>query len=266
MKKTRLDQLIVSKGLASSRHQARAKILAGEVFVAGVRIDKPGKEIDIESDIVLKNKNKEFVSRGGIKLAHALNFFKIDVSGKVALDVGASTGGFCDCLLKQGAKKIYAVDVGRGQIAWELRKDERIKLFEKTNIRYLKKDQIDERIDIATVDVSFISLRLVLAPIDSLMQPMGEILCLVKPQFEVGRGEVGKGGVIRDPQKHTNVLLSLSNLMQDMGFSIKGVIASPICGPAGNREFFIYLSKQEKGLSPDEVCEKILKETMIEKK
>ncbi|MGA1867147.1 MAG: TlyA family RNA methyltransferase [bacterium] len=251
----RLDQLVYAKGLASSRQKAQALILAGRVLVNGKKIDKVGKDVSGESEIRIREHKEEFVSRGGTKLAHALDHFSIDVKGLIALDVGVSTGGFCDCLLQRGVKKVYAIDVGRGQIAWKLRQDPRVHLLEKTNIRYIDPRKIKDLIEFAAVDVSFISLELVLPKIISLLHPdWGEIVSLVKPQFEVGKNEVGKGGVVRDPQKHMRVLRKLSDfIIQHTEVSVKGVVSSPIRGPKGNKEFFFYLSKKEAGLPEQEL-------------
>ncbi len=235
--KKRLDTLLVERGLAESREKAQALILAGKVLVEGEVVSKPGTFIRPEARIEVKG-SLPYVSRGGLKLEFALKAFKVDPAGKVAIDVGASTGGFTDCLLQHGAARVYAVDVGYGQLAWKLRQDPRVVVLERTNIRYL--ESLPEPVDLATIDVSFISLRLVLPPVIRLMKPRAEILALIKPQFEAGREKVGRGGVVRDPQVHKEVLESLVDYAHSLGLSTLGLVPSPLLGPAGNVEFFAY--------------------------
>ncbi len=238
--KKRLDVLLVEKGLAESREKAQALILAGKVLVNGELVYKPGTFIHPEAKIEVKE-GIPYVSRGGLKLEFAIKTFGIDLRGKVTIDVGASTGGFTDCLLQHGAAKVYAVDVGYGQLAWKLRQDPRVIVLERTNIRYL--DSLPEPVDLATIDVSFISLRLVLPPVLRLMKPEAEIIALVKPQFEAGREKVGKGGVVRDPMVHREVLENLVNYAHSLGLVTLGLTTSPLLGPAGNVEFFAYWAR-----------------------
>jgi len=241
MSKIRLDLLIFQKGLTESRERARTEIMSGRVFVNGRRVDKPGTFVDENSEIELKGTALEFVSRGGLKLQKALAYFEIDAKGKTCLDCGASTGGFTDCLLKSGAAKVYAVDVGYGQLAWTIRNDPRVVVMERTNIRYVTREQIPDPIDICVIDVSFISLRLVLPVVKNLLKPDGEIVCLIKPQFEAGKDKVGKKGVVRDKSVHREVLVSFVEFAKSSGFAVKGLTFSPIKGPEGNIEYLGYL-------------------------
>jgi len=241
--KQRADKLLVRKGLAESREKAQALIMAGLVWVGERRVKKPGELL--KEDVELKVKEPlPYVSRGGIKLEKALDEFKIEVKGKIAADFGASTGGFTDCLLKKGAKRVYAIDVGYGQMHWRLRSDPRVVLLEKVNVRYIDSSLIKDNIDLVVADLSFISLKLVLPKIMEILIPDGEALVLVKPQFEVGRDKVGKRGVVRDEKLIFQAVEDIKIFAQDIGFSIKGVCESPIRGAKGNREFFIYLSKK----------------------
>ena len=237
----RLDRLLVERGVAPSRERARALIMAGQVIVDDHVVAKAGHMIALEATIRLKGADHPYVSRGGVKLQRALDEFGIDVTDLVALDVGASTGGFTDCLLQRGARKVYAVDVGYGQLAWRLRQDERVINLEKTNIRYLERERIPETPDLAVIDASFISLDKILPHVIMLIKPAGILIALIKPQFEVGRGEVGKGGVVRDEEKHRSVVEKVTNLAEDLALTVKGVVESPILGPKGNKEFLICL-------------------------
>jgi 23S rRNA (cytidine1920-2'-O)/16S rRNA (cytidine1409-2'-O)-methyltransferase len=238
--KIRADQAVVSQGLAASRSRAQALILAGKVLADDQRIDKAGQMIASSAALRLKGKDHPWVSRGGLKLAHGLDHFKIDVAGAVVVDVGASTGGFCDVTLSGGAKKVYAVDVGHGQLDWKLRNDNRVVVMERTNARYLTRDDIADEIDLIVCDASFISLKTVLPGAMSLTAPRAHMLALIKPQFEVGKGEVGKKGVVRDPALHQQVIDDISDWLEDKdGWSVLGVIESPIKGPQGNKEFLI---------------------------
>lgn len=239
--KIRLDQLLVKKGIAETRQKAKAIIMAGAAFVDGKRVEKPGQLVPLSSDISVKEIIPRYVSRGGIKLEAALKAFKVNVFGKVFLDVGASTGGFTDCLLHYGAKKVIAIDVGYGQIHWKLRNDPRVKLFERTNIRYLSPEILNEKADGAVIDVSFISLKLVIPPVSLLLKNESIIIALIKPQFEAGKEKVGKKGVVRDPRIHKEIIEDISHFCEDLGWSVKKCIPSPLLGPLGNREFFIYL-------------------------
>jgi 23S rRNA (cytidine1920-2'-O)/16S rRNA (cytidine1409-2'-O)-methyltransferase len=241
--KERLDRLLVDRGLAPSRERARALIMAGHVVVNDHAADKAGTMVPVDAAIRLKGEDIPFVSRGGLKLAHALDTFGIDVAGLVVLDVGASTGGFTDCVLQRGARRVFAVDVGYGQLAWKLRTDPRVVNLEKTNIRYLEPERLDEVPDMAVIDASFISLDKVLPNTQCLIRGDGEIVALIKPQFEVGRGEVGKGGVVRDERKHAQVIEAVRELASGLGLVVLGTTESPILGPKGNREFLIHLRK-----------------------
>jgi 23S rRNA (cytidine1920-2'-O)/16S rRNA (cytidine1409-2'-O)-methyltransferase len=244
MKKIRLDKLLVDRGLAQSRERARALILAGKVVVGDHAVDKAGTQVLEDVELRLKGEDIPYVSRGGLKLEKGLAQFAVDVQGVVAIDVGASTGGFTDCLLQRGAAKVYAVDVGYGQLAWSLREDPRVVNFERTNIRGLTVDRLNERPSLAVIDASFISLDKVLPPTLALLAAEAEVVALIKPQFEVGRGEVGKGGVVRDADKHAEVVERIRTLAETLGCSVLGVIESPILGPKGNREFLIHLCRE----------------------
>lgn len=237
----RLDRLLMERGLVSSREEAVRLILAGRVRVAGERVDKAGRSVAVEAPIEVEA-TRAFVSRGGAKLADALEAFGVSAQGRVCLDVGASTGGFTHCLLQRGARRVYAVDVGTGQLDARLRGDSRIVLMEKVNARHLVAEAFSPRPDLATVDVSFISLEKVLPAVMACVGPAGEVVALAKPQFEVGRGRVGKGGVVRDPVAHRAVLTRLARFALLRGWHVLGVTASPLKGPKGNREFFLYLS------------------------
>ena len=241
--KIRLDLLLVRQGLAESRETAKRMIMAGLVEVDGALQDKPGHLVFISSSLTLKNTSPPYVSRGGLKLEAALDRFSIDVTGDTVLDVGASTGGFTDCLLQRGAKKIIAVDVGYGQLHWKLRQDPRVTILERTNIRHLRPDDLKTSIDGAVIDASFISLRLVVPPVSDLLHEHAYVIALIKPQFEVGKGKVGKGGVVRDPSLHNEVIEGLNRFFEGLGWTVEGQMASPLLGPKGNREFFVYLKR-----------------------
>lgn len=241
--KIRLDILLVERGLSPTRERARALIMSGSVLVEEKKADKAGTLVSPEAEIRIAGSDNPYVSRGGLKLKGALSEFNIDVNGLVALDVGVSTGGFTDCLLSEGVRKVYAVDVGYGQLAWKLRTDDRVVLFERTNIRYFSGDEIHDKIDIAVVDVSFISLKLVLPVVFGLIEKDAIVLALIKPQFEAGRGEVGKKGVVKDPSVHKRVIDEIKEFAIGLGVTVLGVTESPITGPAGNREFFLYAKK-----------------------
>ena len=238
--KQRLDIELFQRGFAPSREKARGMIMAGEVLVNGEMKDKPGLRITDDDVLTVKSK-PQFVSRGGEKLAGALEDFVFEVSGLICADVGASTGGFTDCLLQNDATKVYAIDVGYGQLDFRLRQDARVVVMERTNARYI--EQLDEPIDLVVVDASFISLRLLLPPIKNWLKPTGSVIALIKPQFEAGKSDVGKGGVVRDPDIHTRVIQEISAFSEDTGFYIQGLTLSPLKGPAGNIEFLIYLPK-----------------------
>jgi 23S rRNA (cytidine1920-2'-O)/16S rRNA (cytidine1409-2'-O)-methyltransferase len=241
-KKIRLDLLLVQKGLAESREKARAMIMAGLVEVDKVAANKPGYLVAPLSNLSVK-KPLPYVSRGGLKLEAALDTFSLDVKDRVLLDVGASTGGFTDCLLQRGAKRVVAVDVGYGQFHWRLRQDPRVVLLEKTNIRNLTPAVVQEDLDGAVIDVSFISLKLVLPAVSQFLKPQAFVVALVKPQFEVGKGQVGKGGVVRDPALHQEVLNSLCSFFREVGWKVKEQMPSPVLGPKGNKEFLVHLTR-----------------------
>jgi 23S rRNA (cytidine1920-2'-O)/16S rRNA (cytidine1409-2'-O)-methyltransferase len=241
-KKTRLDKLLCEKGFVESRERAKAVILEGSVLVNGIVVDKAGALVRPDDELAVVNK-MPFVSRGGLKLEHAIRFFDIDVNGKTAMDIGASTGGFTDCLLQHGARKVYAIDVGYGQFSWILRTDERVVLFEKTNIRYLDKDLIFDQIDIAVIDVSFISLLKVIPNVLGFLKPAGVIVALIKPQFEAGRKDVGKGGVVRNEEKRLEIVENIKAQTGKLGLEMLGVTPSPVKGPKGNVEYLLYLKK-----------------------
>ena len=243
MKKVRLDQLLVDKGLAQSRERAKITIMEGSVFVDGQRVDKPGTAVDPEKQIEVRGEQLAFVSRGGKKLEKALKVFPVDPAGKLCIDCGASTGGFTDVLLQNGAKKVYAVDVGYGQLAWKLRTDERVVNMERTNLRYVTPEQIPDVLDLAVMDVSFISIRLVLPAVRELLKADGEVICLIKPQFEAGREHVGKKGVVRDKAVHLAVLEQFLEFFPSAGFTLLGLDYSPIRGPEGNIEYLAWLKK-----------------------
>lgn len=240
-KKIRLDLLLVEKGLADSRQRAQARIMAGEVLVDGMPRDKPGAQVNPEAAVTLKGEDLPYVSRGGLKLEAALQATGLDINGFTCLDVGASTGGFTDCLLQHGAARVYAVDVGYGQLAWSLRTDPRVTAIERTNIRHLPREALDTAVDLVTIDTAFISLKIVVPAVLKFMQPRSAILALIKPQFEVGKGQVGKGGVVRDPAQHEQVITELTEFFKDSGLITSKVVPSPILGPKGNREFITHL-------------------------
>ena len=254
MKKQRLDQLVFEKGLTESRERARTSIMAGLVYVNGQKETKPGTFVDPDAPVELRGEQLRYVSRGGLKLEKALRVFPVDVSGAVCVDCGASTGGFTDVLLQNGARKVYAVDVGYGQLAWSLRQDPRVVSMERTNIRYVTPDQIGQRADIAVADLSFISLRLVLGPVRALLKADGEMICLVKPQFEAGKEKVGKKGVVRDPDVHREVLEDFIGYSREAGFGLKGLDYSPIRGPEGNIEYLAWLRKDSESIAMTDIA------------
>ena len=241
MKKQRLDQLVFELGFTESRERAKTTIMSGLVFVNGQRVDKPGTAVDPEAKIEVHGDALPFVSRGGFKLDKALKVFPVDPAGKICIDCGASTGGFTDVLLQHGAAKVYAVDVGYGQLAWKLRTDERVVNLERCNLRYVGPEQIPEPIDLAVMDVSFISIRLVLPAVKQLLKPGADYICLIKPQFEAGREEVGKKGVVRDEQVHIRVVKEILSFAPGIGLSVMGLDYSPIKGPEGNIEYICHL-------------------------
>lgn len=241
--KIRLDLLLLQKGMAESREKARAMIMAGVVEVDQVRIEKPGSLVPPSSHVLVKKPFCPYVSRGGLKLEAALRDFSVGIEGKVILDVGASTGGFTDCLLRHGAQRVIALDVGYGQLHWNLRRDPRVVVFERTNIRHLEPGVLEGQIDGAVIDVSFISLKLVVPAASRHLKEHAFIVALLKPQFEVGKGRVGKGGVVRDPALHQETLKEMILFFRSLGWEVAGQMPSPLQGPKGNREFLIYLTK-----------------------
>jgi len=246
VRKDRFDKLLVERGMAPSREKARALIMAGKVIVGGKRIDKPGVQINEDAQFQLQEGESSYVSRGGEKIEGALKAFAVDPKGMIVMDVGASTGGFTDCILQKGAKKVYAVDVGYGQLAWRLQKDPRVVNLERRNIRYLQREEVQEETDLILIDTSFISVEKFLPHLLGFLKKGGAILSLIKPQFEVGRREVGKGGVVRDKALHEKVIDRISNFSRGLGLTVLGVTESPLLGPKGNREFFIYLKKENE--------------------
>jgi 23S rRNA (cytidine1920-2'-O)/16S rRNA (cytidine1409-2'-O)-methyltransferase len=251
MNKERLDVLLVEKGLATSRERAKAFIMAGVVFVEGQKVDKAGTLVPIAANIVVTGDSIGFVSRGGLKLAKALQYFNINLEGKVMADVGASTGGFTDCALQQGAVRVYAIDVGYGQLAWSLRTDNRVINMERTNIRNVAPEDIGEMLDFISIDVAFISLDKVLPAVKKLLSPTGSVVALIKPQFEAGRNKVGKKGVVKDPQVHNDVITAVVNSARILNLAPQALTYSPVKGPEGNIEYLIYLSNDlpEDGVS-----------------
>jgi len=250
MSKIRLDSLLVERGLIDSRERAKAVIMSGNVYLAGQRADKPGMQIDSESEIEVRSL-PEFVSRGGLKLEKALKHFDISPLDKICLDCGASTGGFTDCLLKNGAKMVYAIDVGYGQLAWKIRSDPRVITMERTNIRYVTSEMLGSKPELATIDVSFISLSLVLPVLRDIMTKDGEVVCLIKPQFEAGREKVGKKGVVRDQETHIEVTEKFIINATESEFIIKGLTYSPVRGPEGNIEYLAWLGRLGESIEID---------------
>lgn len=240
----RLDKLLVESGLVTTRQRAQAFIMEGKVRVDGQPVGKAGVRVAADAKLALVGEDAPYVSRGGMKLEAALDYWKIEVAGKTFLDVGASTGGFTDCLLQRGAERVYAVDVGYGQLAWKLRQDARVVNLERVNIRSLEREQLGDEPDSAVIDVSFISLKKVIPRVVELMGSGGDIVALIKPQFEVGKGEVGKGGVVRDHRQHERVVGEVASCGAPLGLTLKGVRESPLLGPKGNREFFIFFTRR----------------------
>ena len=259
--KKRLDVLLVEQGLADSREKAKAIIMSGIVYVDNNKEDKAGTTFDETAKIEVRGNTLKYVSRGGLKLEKAMDHFGVELAGKVCMDVGASTGGFTDCMLQNGAVKVYSVDVGHGQLAWKLRNDERVVCMEKTNIRYVTPEDIDDKIEFASIDVSFISLTKVLPAVKELLTDSGEIVCLIKPQFEAGREKVGKKGVVRDPTVHEEVIRTVTAFARELGFCPLALTYSPVKGPEGNIEYLIYLSRAE---GEDTVTEERLQQVVAD--
>ena len=256
--KIRLDQYLVQNGLVQSRERAKALIMAGVVFVNQQKVDKAGEMIKEDAVVEVRGHDIGYVSRGGLKLEKALQIFPISVEGKVVADIGASTGGFTDCALQNGAAKVYAIDVGYGQLAWKLRNDERVVNMERTNVRYLEADSLPEQVDAATIDVAFISLDKILPAVHKILKPEGFVVALIKPQFEAGKEKVGKKGVVRDLNVHLEVVENVINLAVENGFSVMGLQFSPIKGPEGNIEYLIYLNKSANPIVSENVNAKEL--------
>ena len=250
--KIRLDIALTQRGLAESREKAKALIMAGQVYLNGQKELKAGASVKPDDEIEVRGSRNPFVSRGGLKLQKAAEEFDIDLSGCVCMDIGASTGGFTDCMLTHGAKKVYSIDVGYGQLAWKLRTDERVVNMERTNFRYVTHEQIPEDIDFASVDVSFISLKIILPVLRELLKSDGQAVCLIKPQFEAGREKIGKKGVVRDPQVHIEVVENTVAFALENGFDVKNLDFSPIKGPEGNIEYLMHIEKSE---APQKLCE-----------
>lgn len=255
--KERLDVLLVQQGLATSRELAKAYIMAGNVYVDGQKEDKAGTKVAVTAALEVKGNQMKYVSRGGYKLEKAIDAFAISLEGKICLDIGASTGGFTDCMLQNGAVKVYAIDVGYGQFAWKLRNDPRVVCLEKTNVRYVTHEQVPEEGDFASIDVSFISLTKVLPAVLGVLGEKGQLVCLIKPQFEAGREKVGKKGVVRDIQVHKEVIEKIASYVRTQGLGILGLSFSPIKGPEGNIEYLIYLDKSQPGMTEEAVQQKL---------
>ncbi|MCK8058879.1 MULTISPECIES: TlyA family RNA methyltransferase [unclassified Fusibacter] len=258
--KERIDVLLVQKGYYETREKAKRALMAGLVFVDGQRFDKPGTKIDSEREIFVKGAAIPYVSRGGLKLEKAIHKFNIELTDSICMDVGASTGGFTDCMLQNGASKVYSIDVGYGQLDWKLRTDERVVNLERTNVRYLSAEQVPEKVDFVSIDVAFISLKLVVPAILSFMNDTCKMVCLIKPQFEAGREQVGKKGVVRDAAVHKEVIVTILTMLKEQGLSIVMLDYSPITGPNGNIEFLAYVTKEtvdsiEISTSADQIVE-----------
>lgn len=249
--KERLDVLLVKRGLAVSREKAKAVIMAGSVYVDNQKEDKAGTMFPDTVQIEVRGNTLKYVSRGGLKLEKAMTHFGLSLEGCICMDVGSSTGGFTDCMLQNGAVKVYAIDVGHGQLDWKLRNDPRVVCMEKTNIRYVTPEDIDEKADFSSIDVSFISLTKVLPPVYELLKDQGQVVCLIKPQFEAGREKVGKKGVVRDPAVHREVIEKVTDFASKTGFALLNLEYSPIKGPEGNIEYLLHLQKKQEGLPED---------------
>lgn len=255
-KKERLDILLVEKGIFTSRERAKTSIMAGKIFVDGQRVDKAGEKVSVDAEIIFKGQEIPYVSRGGLKLEKAMKEFGISLENKTCMDIGASTGGFTDCMLQNGAKKVFSIDVGYGQFAWKLRTDPRVVCMERTNIRYVTPDDIGELTDFASIDVSFISLKKIMPATINLLSDKGEVVALIKPQFEAGKEKVGKKGVVRDINVHNEVVKSIVDYLLSQGLNILSLSYSPIKGPEGNIEYLVYFTKdkdRESKFSIDDV-------------
>ena len=256
--KKRLDVLVFEKGYAESREKAKAIIMAGDIYVDNQKADKCGQSYDENVNIEFRGKAPKYVSRGGLKLEKAIENFNLDLSGKITMDIGASTGGFTDCMLQNGAEKVYSIDVGYGQLAWKLRNDKRVVNLERTNMRKVTAEQVPDKIDFFSIDVSFISLKLLLPVARELLSDNAEAVCLIKPQFEAGREKVGKQGVVRDPEVHIEVVESIYNFCLENGYSVLNLDFSPIKGPEGNIEYLIHIRKSDDPKSYTDITPKEL--------
>lgn len=263
MKKERLDTLLVERGFFESRSRAQAAIMAGQVLVNEQKIDKTGTQVAPDAVIRLLGGDLKYVSRGGLKLEKAVACFNLDLTGKVAADIGASTGGFTDCALQNGAARVYAIDVGYGQLAWKLRSDERVINMERTNVRYLEADSLPEKVDAATIDVAFISLDKVLPAVKKILADDGIVIALIKPQFEAGKENVGKKGVVRDPAVHLTVINNVISIAKELNFKIAGLDYSPVKGPEGNIEYLLYLKNAVDAEDVDVIPEEIVKSSHL---
>lgn len=262
-KKERLDILLVEKGIFTSRERAKTSIMAGKIFVDGQRVDKAGEKINVDADIIFKGQEIPYVSRGGLKLEKAIKEFGVNLKDKVCMDIGASTGGFTDCMLQNDAKKVFSIDVGYGQFAWKLRTDSRVVCMERTNIRYVTPEDLGELTDFASIDVSFISLKKIMPATLSLLKESGEVVALIKPQFEAGKEKVGKKGVVRDINVHKEVVLDIVEFLISQNLNILSVSYSPIKGPEGNIEYLVYFTKDKNKKSTFTIndIEKIVNES-----
>ena len=258
MKKERIDILLVEKGLAESREKAKRLIMSGIVYIDNEKVDKSGTRVDIEGEILVKGNPLPYVSRGGLKLEKALKEFPISVKDKVALDIGASTGGFSDCMLQNGARKIYAIDVGYGQLDWKVRSNEKVIPMDRTNIRYVTPDDLEELGEFVSIDVSFISLKLVLPVVKELTEENVDIIALIKPQFEAGREKVGKKGVIKDKKVHKEVIRDIYEFCKTIGLNISGLTFSPVKGAEGNREYLAYITKNMSQDNVEDIIDKVV--------
>ncbi len=258
MAKKRADVLLYEKGLVTSREKGKRLIMMGKVFIDTQRVDKPGERIDEDAEIYVKGDPIKYVSRGGLKLEKAMKEFQIDLKGKLAMDIGSSTGGFTDCMLQNGTRKVYAVDVGYGQLDWKLRNDERVVVMERTNIRHVDLDDIGEEVDFISIDVSFISLELVLPVASRLLKEDGSLVILIKPQFEAGRDKVGKNGIVRDKKVHLEVIEKIVDFSQTVDLAPKNLSYSPITGAKGNIEFILYLEKNEENMISNQTIKDIV--------
>lgn len=261
MKKERLDVLLVEKGYASSREKAKRIIMTGVVYVENEKVDKCGTKVDVDKEILVKGNPLPYVSRGGLKLEKALEEFPITVDGKIALDIGASTGGFSDCMIQNGAKKIYAIDVGYGQLDWKIRSDERVVPMDRTNIRYVTKEDIGELAELVSIDVSFISLKLVLPVVKELTDESVDIIALIKPQFEAGRDKVGKKGVIKDKNVHKDVIRDIYTFCKGIDLGISGLTYSPVKGAEGNREYLAHITKGLSDVDIDNLIDEVVEKS-----